>query len=168
VEKVDWKWEAEKLLRRYKSLPAEIVSLQLQIRLAKLAGPSITPQYKLRVSSGNYSTTSSTENYVFSVEALQERLERAKINRTLIKNAIEEMTGEELFVYERRYRDGFSVKATMVELDQKIIDYRGISEASYYRLQDKILMKIALLCGIDVPEEEKPEAWRGELFVKEG
>ena len=161
--KVDWKWEAEKLLRRYKYLPVEIMGLKSQIQLAKSAGPSITPQYKLRVSSGTPPVASSTENYVFSVEALEKRLKRERTIYETIGYVINSLTGGQRLIYERRYHDEFSVKATMIELD-RIIDYRGISEASYYRMQDELLAKVAKLYGMDVPDEEVPEAWRGGLF----
>ena len=163
MEKVDWKWEAEKLLRRYKYLPTEILSLKSQIQLVKASGASITPQYKLRESSGSPSAVSSTEKYVFALDALNERLKRERKIYETIGYVINSLTGVQCLIYERRYRDEFSVKATMIELD-RIIDYRGISEASYYRMQDELLAKVALLYGIDVPDEAIPEAWRGKLF----
>jgi len=159
VEKVDWKWEAEKILRRYKYLPTEIRSLEIQIKLAKRAGPKITPQYKLRVSSGGFSTTSSTENYVFSVEQLEERLQHAKDCKVNIEKAMTEtFTPDERFIYERRFRDEFTTEATAIEMH--------VSIATFFRMQELLLKKVAWAMEMGVPREELPPVLEGELYVR--
>lgn len=137
----NWKKETENLLRRYKHFDAEIKSLELQIEMTRLAGPSITPQYSERVSSGTYSTTSSTETFVMSVEMKEEKVKKIRIWQELIGIALEHaLTPEEKIVYELRYRDEFLPDVVMSELK--------MDRRAYFKLQKQMLEKVALFIGL--------------------
>lgn len=154
-QKPGWYRRTERLLKSYKTLPFEIDNLKLQLRMNRLAGPSITAKYKPAVTQQN-SVSSPLESSVIKEESIEEKIELKEIRYQMLENTIKALNPEEHQVYKLRYE----LEKGEKEVYQKL----QMSRSSYFELQKRVILKAAKLLYIPVPEEDLPEEWKGRLF----
>ena len=153
--KPKWYRKTERLLKAYKSLPFEIENLELQLRMDKLTGTSITPNYNF--SEGrSYGISSPVESVATREICIEDQIERKTILFKMLDNTIKAFTSDERLVYQLRYEEE--------RRDKEVYTKLQMSRSSYFELQKKVILKAARLLYIVVPRDEWPEEWKGELF----
>ncbi len=153
--KPEWYRRTERLLKSFKNLPIEIENLKLQLRMDRIAGPSITAKYKPVVIQTN-SVSSPLESTVIKEESIEERIELKEIRLKMLENTINAFNTEEHRVYNLRYELERGEKEVYIKL--------GMSRSSYFEFQKKVVLKAAKLLYIPVPDDDLPEEWKGRLF----
>lgn len=156
TKKPNWYRQAERYLKQYKYMEAELDNMKLQLRFNRLSGTSITAQLRqVVVQSSNISSPS--ESYVIKKELLEERIERKEIQLAMLENVIKSFNAEESLAYKLRYELEKGEKEVWMRLQ--------MSRSSYFELQKIVVLKTALLMQITVPDDDIPEEWRGGLFA---
>lgn len=156
--KPDWYKKTERLLRRKKYLPVEIENLRLQLGLDREAGARVVADIESGVAKKT-NISSPTETAVIKYDTKDQAIRRKEILLTILDNTVKAFNRDEHQVYYLRYE--------LEWRDWQVSDKLGMSRSAYFDLQKRVVMKAAQLIGVEIPEEELPEEWRGELFIIE-
>ncbi len=154
-KKPAWYKQAERLLKSYKYLPAEIENMKLDLRMEQLSGQRITQQFKSIVVQ-HTSVSSPLESITLKEMRLEEQIERKEIQYRKIQNTISTFNSDEKAVYTLRYE--------LEKREKEVYTKLQMSRSSYFELQKRVVLKTAKLLNIPVPEAEQPEEWKGKLF----
>ena len=157
-KKPGWYRETERHLRRKKYLPVEIENLKLQLDLDRQAGPKIVAQIQPAVPQKS-AVSSPTETVVISYDTKQEAIQRKEILPQILENTVKTFIREEHQVYYLRYE--------LEWRDREVSEKLNMSRSSYFSMQRRVVLKAAQIMGVEVPEDELPEEWKGELFIIE-
>ena len=156
--KPDWYKKTERHLRRKKYLPVEIENLRLQLGLDREAGARVVADLKLGMAKKT-NISSPTETAIIKYDTKEQAIRRKEILLTILENTVKAFNRDEHQVYYLRYE--------LEWRDWQVSDKLGMSRSAYFDLQKRVILKAAQIIGIEVPEEDLPEEWKGELFIIE-
>jgi DNA-directed RNA polymerase specialized sigma subunit len=157
-KKPDWYKETERHLRRKKYLTVEIENLKLQLDLDREAGARVVANLKSGITKKT-NISSPTESTIMKYETKEEAIRRKEILLHILENTVKAFNRDEHQIYYLRYECEWK--------DWEIADKLGVSRSAYFNLQRQVVMKAAQLIGVEIPEDELPEEWKGELFIIE-
>lgn len=158
TRKPDWYKKTERHLRRKKYLPVEIENLKLQLDLDREAGARVVADIEAGMAKKT-NISSPTETAVIKYDTKEQAIRRKEILLTILDNTVKAFNRDEHQVYYLRYECEWR--------DWEIADKLGVSRSAYFNLQRQVVMKAAQLIGVEIPEDELPEEWKGELFIIE-